>query len=425
MSRLNGRRPRVAHVIAATEGGTWMVEMCDGLRARGWDPLAIINVPEGPLAEELRRRGIRYLAVSQYLMTYRRFVHRVPLLGYVANLVHLAWTIARMAALLRRERVDVVHSHVFPTLLIARIAAWLARVPVRVSMIPGPYHLQARVPRRLDRATAWMDHKVLAGSQAVDRQYRAMGHAGYRRSVIYYGPDESRFDPACARPAALRAELGLPPDAPLVGQVAYFYPVVDNFLAPPSVRGKDVKGHDTLVRAASLVLDHRPDARFVFVGHAWGEAGERVLAETRALTQRLGIAHAVRFTGRRSDIPAVLAGLDVSVQCSRNENLGGTIESLLMQAPTVATAVGGMPESVVHEQTGLLVPPDDPPALAAAILRLVEDPEYGAALARAGRERMLSGFTLKHTVEGVDAVYRSLARGRFVGRSFEGVPEPA
>ena len=95
--------------------------------------------------------------------------------------------ILRLARLLRRERIDVVHSHIFPLLVFARIAAWLARMPIRVSMIPGPYHLGAEPLRRVDRATLWTDHRVVAGCEHTNRIYAGLGVAQQRRETIYYG----------------------------------------------------------------------------------------------------------------------------------------------------------------------------------------------------------------------------------------------
>ena len=210
----------------------------------------------------------------------------------------------------------------------------------------------------------------------------------------------------------MRRELGLQAGTPLVGQVAYFYPVLDGPFAPPAVRGRGVKGHEDFVDAARLVLDSRPDVRFVLVGDGWGPIGERHRDDIRQRCRDLGIEDAVLFTGRRTDVADVLAALDVSVQCSLSENYGGTLESLLMRAPTIATRVGGMPEAVRHEQTGLLVEPRDPAGLAAAMLRLLDDRPLGRRLGAAGREHMLERFTTESSVAGIDAVYRELAAER-------------
>ena len=182
------------------------------------------------------------------------------------------------------------------------------------------------------------------------------------------------------------------------------------------VRGRGIKGHEDFVDAARLVLFRRPDARFLLVGDGWGPAGEQHRDDIRRRCRALGIEDEVIFTGRRRDIRDVLAALDVSVQCSLSENYGGTLESLLMRAPTVATRVGGMPEAVRHEQTGLLVEPRDPVGLAAAMLRLIEDRPLAQRLGGAGRELMLERFTFQTTVAGVASVYREVAAERGLRR---------
>ena len=158
----------------------------------------------------------------------------------------------------------------------------------------------------------------------------------------------------------------------------------------------------------AIIIRTRPDVRFVLVGGGWGAPGEEHRRAIEERCRELGLEKHVIFTGARDDVPDALAALDVSVQCSLSENYGGTIESLLMERPTVATRVGGMPETVQDEVTGLLVPPRDPPALAAAILRLIEDPALGRALARRGRELMLERFTTEAMTEAVARLYAEL-----------------
>jgi len=185
------------------------------------------------------------------------------------------------------------------------------------------------------------------------------------------------------------------------------------------MEGQDIKGHEDLLAAARLVLDQQPDVRFLVVGDGFDEAGARHFRDIRRLAGELGIQDAVIFAGRRRDLVDVLASMDVSVQCSLSENYGGTIESLLMERPTVATRVGGMPEVVIDEQTGLLVPARDPEALAAAILRLVDDPELGRRLGRKGRVRVLERHTIQHTIDHASIVcwmvWRSSTRTRPFG----------
>ncbi len=243
----------------------------------------------------------------------------------------------------------------------------------------------------------------------------------YRRTVGY-GIDPAGFDPAAADATRVRRELGLADDTVVVGQVAWFYPVLMPPIAPPGLEGRGIKGHEDLARGRAIVLDRRPDARFLVVGDGFGELGARHFDDIRRLASELGIEDAVIFAGRRPDLVDVLAAMDVSVQCSLSENYGGTIESLLMERPLVATRAGGMPEVVIDGETGLLVPMRDPEALAAAILRLVEDPELGRRLGTEGRARMLAGHTIQHTIEGVIEAYREVAEERGLERPPFGGP---
>ncbi len=118
-------------------------------------------------------------------------------------------------------------------------------------------------------------------------------------------------------------------------------------------------------------------------------------------------------------MPQSYRDLDVCVQPSLNENLGGTIELLLMECPTVATRVGGLPDSVVDGVTGVLVSPGDPNDLARGILEMLRCPARARALAKAGRERMLTRFTLSKTAADLDKLYQRLAELRGGYQSLE------
>jgi glycosyltransferase involved in cell wall biosynthesis len=405
----------VAQVCALVDGGLWMVQICAGLRRLGFDVIAVIGSAEGATAAALTKAGVPFVAMAQPITSAGRLAAlfaRVPVLWRLVYVIHgvaLLRTAARMARGLRRLEVDIVHTHVFTSMLVGRLAGWMARVPLRVAMIPGPYHLEAPLLRRLDLATLRLDHRLVAGCARTDELYAELGVPAGQRRTVGYGVDPAGFEPDAVDGLSFRREIGVADDAPLIGQVAFFYPTISGPASPPWADGRGVKGHEDFLAAAALVLERHPAARFVLVGDGWGEAGNQHMDDMRALAGTLGIAHAVIFTGRRPDVPHVLAALDVSVQCSLSDNYGGTIESLLMARPTVATRAGGMPETVRHDQTGLLVPIRDPDALAEAILRLVGDPALGRRLGHAGRELMLERHTIQHTIAGVAAVYAEAA----------------
>jgi glycosyltransferase involved in cell wall biosynthesis len=401
------RRLRVAQIVGTGDGARWIADICEGLRSRGYDACAIVSAPDGSLVDRLTSLGIPVHST--------RLDPRLRLgtpLRLAASAFFLLVLGIRLAWLLRRERIDVAQSHIWWSILVGRVGSWIARTPIRLSHVPGPYHLESSTLRRIDLMTQWMDHRLIAGSQFIDSAYASAGVPEQRRRCIHYGADPARFDPTVTDRSSFRRDLGIEADAPLVGQVAFFYGRVQSRFGPPHLRGRGIKGQEDFIDAARLVLDEVPSARFVLVGGGWGVEGEEEKRAVEGRAAALGLGQAVLFTGTRSDIPQVLSALDVSVQCSHSENLGGTIESLLMEVPTIATRVGGMPESVRHEETGLLVPPRDPEALAEAILQMLRAPEWAKELARAGRKLMLERFTIQRTVADLDALYSELARER-------------
>ena len=239
--------------------------------------------------------------------------------------------------------------------------------------------------------------------------YRNLGVAAERVTTTYYGLPAEDFDPSAVDAEAFRRELGISSDTPLVGLVAHFYPAMRGPQAPRATHGLGLKGHDSFLAAARIVARRFPAARFALVGFGWNELGERYRQSLIESCRADGFIEKVFFPGHRRDIQRVLASFDVAVQCSLTEGLGGTIEALMMERPTVATKVGGMPEAVRDGETGLLVPPADPPALAAAIERLLTDRAEARRLARAGRVLMLERFTLSRTGSDLASAYLRVA----------------
>ena len=391
------RRPlKVCHVFASTEGGRWVHDQLVALRDdHGCEVCVVLPHGGGTTVEWFERSGIPIHRLDTRIWGLR------PLLTLPQRVIQLArW--------MRRERFDVVQSHILPSTFFARPAAWLADVPVRLEMSTSPYYLQAPSIRWMQAATARMETGLIPSCEITAHLYRDAGVPDRLiQPVLYYGPPAARFDPERTRPEGLRAIFGLAEDTKLIGSVAVFYGRCGGgSFVPPEARGRFIKGHTDLFEAMPTILDAFPEARLVMIGKGWGPCGPAVEQELMDHVVRLGLERHVIFAGWRPDVAAAYLDLDVSVQASVNENLGGTVESLLMARPTVATRVGGMPDAVVDGETGILVNPSDPVDLADGIKRLLADPEYAAALGQAGRERMLSRFTLDTTAPALAALYR-------------------
>ncbi|TMG24538.1 MAG: glycosyltransferase [Chloroflexi bacterium] len=207
--------------------------------------------------------------------------------------------------------------------------------------------------------------------------------------LIYNGVDLDRYErqePCCTLPE----EYGMEPGAQLVGVVARLEPE---------------KGHPTLLEAWPKVLQSCPEAYLLIIG----EGSRR--AELERQVSELRIAHRVVFTGRRDDIPAVTAALEIAVLPSYREAQGLTIlEAMALRRPVVASAVGGIPEMIEDGLTGLLVPPRDPEALATAIVRLLRDHSLADTLGRAGHDMVHDRFCIELMVKAIERIYDRGAR---------------
>ncbi|MFI5067972.1 MAG: glycosyltransferase family 4 protein, partial [Streptosporangiales bacterium] len=392
---MTGPPLRILQVTAASAGGDWFLGQVSGLACRGHTVCAVLPA-DGPLAGRLRAAGIRTEVIP--------FRGKRP-----GEIPRIAAAEARLTRLAREFQPDVIHGHLLKAVLCCRGAGLGFPRALRVSQLPGTVHLHSPLLRAADLGTMRLDDLVIGSCQAIASQYRA---AGARRvAVSYYGCDVHAINPATPG-HAFRHEFGLGPGTPAVGMVAHMYPTRLH-----AFRDIGVKGHEVFLDAAPLLLRQAPAARLFVVGDEFsGDGSYRRALEARAAA--LGVAGRVVFTGHRADVAGVLAGLDVVVCPSVSESASyALVEALLMGKGVVASAVGGLPDTVQHGETGLLVPPADPAALAAAMASLLADPGQRAAMGRRGRERCLRQFDISATVAGVEALYRDgLDRLRRAGR---------
>ncbi|RKN45477.1 glycosyltransferase family 4 protein [Micromonospora endolithica] len=380
----DGRPLRILQVTTTPTGGDWFLDQVTGLRQRGHEVQAVVP-SEGPLTTRLRAARIP--------------TEIVPLAGWHPHkLPRVAAAELRLVRLIRRFRPDVVHAHLLKANVACRLASLLAGRPLHVNQVTGINHLHSPVLRRIDLATLSRADVLIASCRAFADRYRGFGARSV--TVSYYGCDVHRLDPTTSG-EPFRAEFGLAAGTPTVGMVAHMYPSRIR-----AFRDVGVKGHEVLIDAVPELLRRVPDAHVFVVGDQLaGDGGYRRSLEER--THRLGVDHRVHFTGHRSDIQQVLAGMDVLVNPSLEESACyAMVEALLMEKAAVASNVGGLPDTVQHGETGLLVPPGDPQALADAVADLLSDPRRRTEMGRLGRTRCLARFDIARTVEEVESVYR-------------------
>ena len=370
----------VLHLLKIA-GSAWALDQMRSLVELG--VRVHVAVPPGPLEERYRSAGV--------------VVHPVQLAFPSRAPWRFAGVAGALRALVAEVRPDVIHSHFVATTLTMRLALGRDHPVPRVFQVPGPLHLEHRFFRWLDLAVAGPRDSWIGTCRWTYDCYRQCGVSAGRVFFSYYGTDVEAAS-GDQPPGKLRAELGLDDQVKLVGMVSYIYP-------PKRYLGhtRGIKGHEDLIDALAIALESRPDLLLVVVGGAWKGARAYEARLRRYARRRCG-DRAV-FLGTRDDVRQLYPDFDVAVHPSLSENVGGAFWSLLQGVPTIATRVGGFPDLVRDGETGWLVPPRDPPALAKAILESLRDPRHSRSMALRGRELARELFDLSKTGREILEVY--------------------
>jgi glycosyltransferase involved in cell wall biosynthesis len=347
---------------------------------------------------------IRFAAEAVYL-TDGPAVARTKRLGIPATVIdepddRLA--VRRLAAHLHERQADLLHAHMYRAELLGARAARLAGTPVTVATVHSSRVRSPADVAALAALTPLFD-RLIVPSGAMTAKVRREGRGAAPLSVIPNGVDLDHLAAhrSVAELGAVRASHGVPPDAFLVGTVA---------------RLELEKGHRYLLAAWPRIAQAVPDARLLLIGD--GSLAGALRAQARALPAELerliifrgGQAHPHGQAADWTDVAPLTAVLDLAVYPSLREAQGiAILEAMAAGVPVVASAVGGIPESVRDEVDGLLVRPADPDALAAAVIRLARHPSTRTTMAAAAAGRAAAAFSLATTIERVASLYAELA----------------
>lgn len=361
-----------------------VLTVLDGLCGRGYHVTLACAECHSDHRAALQRMGVRLV--------------QLPMKRLLSPLADVR-ALAALVRLIRRERFQVVHTHMSKGALLGGIAARIADAPVVVNTA---HNLGAiAMPRAWVRALFRVYDRWLLGTttDAVITVTERVRDAVVAQRIlpaarvhaiangIVAAPRASEAQRQQAR-RALRREIGAADDAPVIGCVA---------------RLVWFKGLDTLVDALPAVLRVCPDVQVAVAGDG------PLRAELAARAAALGVADRLHLLGERNDVPQLLRGFDLFVLPSVSEGMPLTIlEAMGAGLPVVATAVGGVPELMVAAETGLLVPPGDAVALALALLRLLRDAPLRRRMGDNGRRRLLSDFSADAMVAATDALLRRL-----------------
>lgn len=344
----------------------FLLPLIDGMQDHGWKVTAVCS--DGPEIPEMRAKGYKIdtIPISRSLNVFKHAV-----------------SVVRLAAYFRRQRFDILHVHTPVAALVARVAAFIARVPVVIYTAHG-FYFHDEMPAWKRCLFVWLERLAGRFTNLLFTQSAEDAETAVQEGIspaectlaIGNGVDARRFDPAVVGDgAALRKTLGIASDAFVIGIIA---------------RQVIEKGIMEFLEAAIEAAGNHSEMVILMVGErlASDHAGD-VEAELERAGAVLGKRLVV--TGARKDIPELLAAMDVFCLPSWREGMPRTIiEAMMMGKAVIATDIRGSREEVLPGETGLLVPTRSPKALAEAFLVLAGDRDRVASMGAKGRERALA-----------------------------------
>ena len=362
---MNNQDMKIAHLDShrAWRGGQQQVlYLTQFLLSQGHESL-VVAPSDGALLRRARAAEVPAIALNMR--------HELDLVA--------AW---RLGTWLRRQGVDILHMHEPHAHSIGLLASVMApsvrKVVSRRVDFPPIRNLFSRYKYTK------RDVRYLAVSRAVREVMLESGIAADAVHTVYSGVDLDRID------TVHETSNAFPAGSRVIGTVGHL---------------SGHKGHRYLLQAMRDVCQVEREARLVIVGEG------RLRADLEAEAAALGLGDAVRFTGFRRDVLALIRGFEIFAFPSTHEALGTSIlDAMALRKPVAATRAGGVPESVQDGVTGLLVPPGDPHALAEALCTMLRNPERGRAFGDAGRRRVEKHFTVERTGAATVSVYRDVLK---------------
>lgn len=353
---------RICHLSSTTLNSHYFSSLGIGFFVRGATQLC------GSLAEKTAPAWLREASKISYFCLETRSRRDYPR------------AVIQFARLLRRERIDILQTHLFDAGFVGLLAARLARVPVTVVArhhLDEPLLIGSRFHVALDRWMARRASCVVVPSNAVRRHMISVEHlAGDNVEVIPYGFDFETFAATEDDRLRVREEFGFESDF-VLGCVGRFF---------------KNKGHVYLIAALKELAKEIPNIKVLLLG-----SGDRGSIE--AMGREYGVTDRIIFAGYRKDVSACMRAMDLLVHPSLSESFGQVlVEAMAVGTPPVATKVGGVPEIVTDGETGLLVSPTDSDAIVRAVRKLYNDTEFRQRLALAGQKSVREHFTSEQMV---------------------------
>jgi glycosyltransferase involved in cell wall biosynthesis len=355
-----------------------VIILCTGLRELGYHN--IIVCPEGKFAQLMRSLGFKVYGVD---LRNRQW--------------SAIWQIKRIA---QAEKVDIVHTHHYYADKRGLIAAKLAKSPHIVTTIHNYINLDDYAkPKKINfphwfrntLVTHFSDRIITVSEATTKHTIKQLRISPAKVFTVHNGVELEDIEKiAKEKREKVRQEFNINPAGKYVAIIA---------------RLDAEKGHKYLFQAIPLIAGDIPELKLLVLGEGYANA------ELKASAQAMGIADRVVFTGLRDDVPAIVSWMDVVVIPSLIEGFGlAAIEAMALAKPVIASRVGGIPEIVVDDETGMLVPPKEPVALARAIGKILQNRKLAEQMGQKGKQRVNEKFNSRLFVKKTLAVYENMTQ---------------
>ena len=347
-----------------------LLDILTHLDKKTFSPIVVCS-SSGPLTEKLDEIKIPHRIIKMRLWRKGKYFPWIPS------------TVIRLAKLIRKERISLVHSNSHSDAPYGILACRFRKTPVisHVRDIIEPDKVGKYLLKHADR--------IIAVSNASADAFKDMKNRDKKLMVINNSLDMNEFKVT----EDIRGELGISSDDIIIGIVGQI---------------SRLKGHDVFLRAASIILEKNKNVKFLVVGNIRRERDQELCEE---LINRLNIREHVVFTGYRQDIANIMSAIDILAFPTLKESFGrSAIEAMALGKPVVASNVGGVPEIVIDGKIGILVSPGDAEELANGLLELITDKKKREDMGKEGFKVVREKFDIKDMMNRIENVYKELLR---------------
>jgi glycosyltransferase involved in cell wall biosynthesis len=366
---------KILYIIQNFGGGTGehLSRLTREINNKGITPvICCINEKDIPSKKNLEGTNISAIII-------KRKRHEIFPLFQINN-------IFRTIKIIKKEKIDLIHTFFFWDSLIGLIAGKISKIPVIINKEDDGFALSP-LERFIYRLINRQFLQIIAVSNHVGtKRSKDENISADKIKIIHNGIDLKEFSKN--KNKKLKKEFDIKDNETVVGNVANF---------------NKIKGQEYLIKAIPKITSNFPDTKFLFIGDG------KLLKKNKELARKLNVNEKIIFTGYKRDVPEIIQTIDIFVLPSLTEGLSISIlEAMASSKPVIATNVGGNPELVINKKTGILVPPKDPEALANAMIELIKNKKLREEMGREGRKRVEKEFTIEKTAKKYIKEYKNI-----------------